>query len=137
LGMALYREGRLDEARERLERAARLDPARPTAHVLVALVMQRAGVTVETRRAARAHLEKALQLAPEHALAHALLADSLLADGQAGPALEHALRAASLEPGAGQYRLSLALALAAAGRAAEAESQAQKALDLGLDNARG
>jgi tetratricopeptide (TPR) repeat protein len=134
LGVALYREGRIDEARERLERAARLDPARPTAHVLVALVTQQAA-TVEARRAVRSHLEKALELAPEHALAHALLADLLLADEQAQPALEHALRAASLEPGSGSYRVSLALALAAAGRAAEAEAQAQKALDLGVDNA--
>src|SRR5439155_18439136 len=46
--------------------------------------------------------------------------------------LEHAFRAASLEPGSGRHRLSLALA--AVRRLADAEAQVQKALDLGLDD---
>ena len=134
MGLALFREGRIAEAQERLERATRLDPLSPTAHVVAGLVTLQAATTIETRRDARGHLEKALQLAPEHALAHALLTELLLADNEVQPALEHAFRAASLEPGSGRHRLSLARALAAVRRLADAEAQVQKALDLGLDD---
>lgn len=135
LGLALYREGRLDEARERLERATRLDPADPTARLLADLVAHAAAPTAETRAAARANLEKTLELTPEHPVAHTLLAETLLAQGEVPRAVEHALRAARLEPGSGRHRLTLARALAAAGRVSEAKAQAEKAAGLGLDHA--
>jgi tetratricopeptide (TPR) repeat protein/regulation of enolase protein 1 (concanavalin A-like superfamily) len=134
-GLALYREGRLDEARERLQRATRLDPSDPAGWLLAGLFAQTAASTSEMRAVARAHLERALELAPEHAVAHQLLAETLLAQGEVPAAVDHALRAARLEPGSGQHRLTLARTLAAAGRTSEARAQAEKAAGLGLDAA--
>jgi tetratricopeptide (TPR) repeat protein/regulation of enolase protein 1 (concanavalin A-like superfamily) len=131
-GIVLSRDGRPDEARERLERAVRLDPSDPTVRILAARV---APATPEGQALARAHLETALERAPEHAGAHQLLAEALLAQGQTASALERALRAAQLEPGSGKNRLTLARSLAASGRTREAREEAEKAAALGLEGA--
>jgi tetratricopeptide (TPR) repeat protein/regulation of enolase protein 1 (concanavalin A-like superfamily) len=132
-GFALYREGQLDKALERLQQATRLDPSDPTGWLLAGLLARTAASTSEGRAVARADLERALELAPEHAVAHRLLAETLLAQGEVPAAVDHALRAAKLEPGSGQHRLTLARTLAAAGRTSEARAQAEKAAGLGLD----
>jgi tetratricopeptide (TPR) repeat protein len=132
-GLALYREERLDEAREELERAARAEPSDAVGRLLAAMVSQQTASTADARAVARSQLESALELAPEHPLAHRLLAETLLAQGEVPAAVDHALRAARLEPGSGQHRLTLARAFAAAGQVSEARAQAAKAAALGLD----
>ena len=61
LGLNYMQRGDLEEARERLERAAQQDPSLPSAHAALGILYERVG---DTRRAGD-HLRRAVRLAPE------------------------------------------------------------------------
>ena len=90
LGIALYQGGRLRDALEPLQRAAALDPSRPTAWLYLGAVY----VDLQQPASAILPLERAVKAAPRHARARELLADAFLVLGQPGAALPHYLEAA-------------------------------------------
>lgn len=125
LALALYQDGRADEARQVLASAARLDDTMPEAHYLLGLCL------AETRRhleAARA-LERAVELAPSLLPAREALALRYRALGRATDELRQLEALAALDPRRDVRHAALAEAYARHGRPDLAVTTLARALE--------
>jgi Flp pilus assembly protein TadD len=124
LGMALYRQGRLEEARARLATALRLDPNYAEAHNNLGAVMARQGLVDE----ACAHYREALRLNPKQIEAHNNLGVALFKQGLVDEACTHYREALRLNPKHIEAHNNLGVALLELGRGAEAVAHYTEAL---------
>ena len=86
LAAALRILGRLDEAREHLEHAKRLQPNNPFSELWLGEI----ALARQQLKLARTHLESALRLNPQQSEAHALMAQVTIALGDKQTAKQHA-----------------------------------------------
>jgi tetratricopeptide (TPR) repeat protein len=86
LAAALRILGRLDEARQHLEHAKRLQPNNPFSELWLGEI----ALARQQLKLARTHLESALRLNPEQSEAHALMAQVAVAFGDRQTAKQHA-----------------------------------------------
>jgi len=126
LGLALAREGRLQQALGHLDASLALNPRHPPTHYDRALTLADLGRASEAMDA----LEQALALDPRHADAHNALATRLAEAGRADEAWPHFEAAIRLRPDHAGFRRNLGLALARAGESARAEAVLEEALRL-------
>lgn len=124
LGMAYFREGKVDEARASLERAVALNSQNYLAHYYYAFTLSRrtpesepvASYTPEALKKIREHLEKAIALRPDYPESYNLLAFVSLVSGEnmaeAIDSLKKALRAS---PGRHDFSFTLAQLYARSG----------------------
>jgi len=124
LGYALAKQGKLLEAIEHFEQAARLKPGLAESHYNLGSALARVG---QTREAVR-EFEEALRLEPNDAQTHNNLANVLLVLGDVAAALKHYEQAVRLEPGSSEVHCNLAIALEQSGRMSEARVQYEEAL---------
>ena len=86
LAAALRILGRLDEARQHLEHAKRLQPNNPFSELWLGEI----ALARQQLKLARTHLESALRLNPQQSEAHALMAQIMIALGDKQAAKQHA-----------------------------------------------
>ena len=91
LGNLLSGKGDLEQARTHFEIALRLRPGDAATHYNFAMALGRARLYDEARR----QLEAAVRADPELADAHMLLAEMLMANGEAQAAIPHLRKAAA------------------------------------------
>jgi protein O-mannosyl-transferase len=127
----LLKAGRLQEAREHLEEALRLEPDYPEAHTDLGVTLARMGQLPE----AIGHLEAAVRLRPGNAGARNDLGAALREAGRPEEALEHFQQALQLKPDFAKAHANLGKALAQLGRLSEAKEHFQEALRLDPDDA--
>jgi tetratricopeptide (TPR) repeat protein len=94
LGIALVRQGRLEEANGHLLEAIRLDPADYEAHYTLGQAMTRQNKFDEAIK----HFSTVLQLRPDYAQAHGYMGSLLLAKGTLDQAETHLTEALRLDP---------------------------------------
>ena len=126
LGVALGKQGKLDEAIPHFERALQLKPDFAGAHNNLGLALGKQGKWAE----ALPHFERALQLQPDYADAHNNLGLALRTQGKVNEAMRHFERALQLDPDDVAAHNNLGLALAAQGKWTAARPHFQRALDL-------
>ncbi len=126
LGIALDKQGRLDQAAVEFEHVLRLRPDDYRAHTSLGAIFAKQG---HPDKAAR-HFSAALRIQPDFAPAHFNLGNSLAAQGEFGRAIEHYRRALSSDPEAFETHVSLGAALLLAGNAGAAIGHYQKALEI-------
>lgn len=131
LGEALYREGRLDEARPYYVAALELNPSYADAHNNLALILYKQGQL----DAAAEHYREAVRLRPAHAEAHNNFGVTLMKAGQFDAAVAQYREALRLEPDYGEAHSNLGNALLARGRNREAVAEFQDALRVEPDSA--
>ncbi|HEX9186658.1 MAG TPA: hypothetical protein VGB87_06295, partial [Vicinamibacteria bacterium] len=128
LGLLAWREGKTEDAREALGRAASLPGASDFAHYLYGLLLWD-GRDADALARAEAALRRAVELNPSFADAHAALARAM---AERGAPLEDtlpvAVRAAQLEPGEIEHSLNALRLAARAGGVDEARAQAETLL---------
>lgn len=112
LGLVLKDLGRTDEAVAAFERAARLAPNLPQAHLTLAGTLLTTGDAVGARDA----IGRALALAPNDAEAHGLLAQALVQQQDFAGAIEACRRTLELEPAHMGARAYLAVLLQVTGQ---------------------
>jgi protein O-mannosyl-transferase len=95
LGIALGKDGRLDEAVAHLREAVRLQPGDSVAELNLGTALAGLG----RREEAAAHFSRSVELDPGSALAHANLGRTLAALGRPGEAVTHLERAVALDGG--------------------------------------
>ena len=113
LGIGYRRSGRLEDSIEALLEAVRLQPARPLAHLHLAVTYgamsrddgapPKSGADRTLFQRALTHAERTIVLRPDSAKGHAVRADLLTAAGRIDEAVESFLRAADLEPDAPEW----------------------------------
>lgn len=117
LGMAYFREGKVDEARASLERAVQLNSQNYLAHYYYAFTLSRqspdegmvGGYTPETAKQIREHLHKAIELRPDFPEPHNLLAFMSLVGGEnMQEAIDSLKKVLSASPGRHDFSLTLA-----------------------------
>lgn len=91
LGVAYFREGRMNLAMEKLQKALEQDPGLPVAHSAIAVVYERLGETGPAER----HYERALSLAPQDAKVHNNYGQFLCRQGRLEEADRHFQKAVS------------------------------------------
>jgi len=123
-GVALYQSGRLDAARERLERSQRSEPNAADAWCNLALVLQAQGQLHQ----AIAALDKAVHHDPGVPAIWNNLAGALLADGRAAEAEAAVRRALRIDANDPNSLFNLALCCEAQGRPDEALQHCDAAL---------
>jgi protein O-mannosyl-transferase len=107
LGVALQRQGRLDEAAAQYAAAIRLRPARASAHNNLGTVRQAQGRLEEAAR----HYAEAVRLEPRYGEAHRNLGVVLQGLGRVEEAVAHLQEAVRLEPGSAVAHDALGTAL--------------------------
>ncbi|ROR29741.1 type IV pilus biogenesis/stability protein PilW [Inmirania thermothiophila] len=128
LGIAYLREGKLEQALDRLQRAIAADPGNATAHSALGVVYERMGREAEADR----HYRRAVELAPEDPNALNNLGRFLCARGGREEAMRLFERAASA-PGYGAPWVAwtnAGLCALAGGDRAGAEARLRRALQL-------
>lgn len=123
-GLALFEAGRLDAARQALERSLALQPEQAKAWNTLGLVHEAAG----DRQAAQAALARALELRPDLAGARANLARLVWVEGRTDEARQQLQRALDDDPLCTAARVALGLLLQQQGALAEAMTQYEAAL---------
>jgi tetratricopeptide (TPR) repeat protein len=108
LGLALWSQGRLSEARRHLEEAVRLRPDYYDGHASLAGFLIAAGQPAE----ARAHGERLVALSPREPAGHVLLAAALAAEGRRSEAEARYREAVAVDGGNVPALLGLAESLA-------------------------
>lgn len=91
LGVEYLKQGNLEQALEKLERALQQNPELPSAHNVLALLKQRLGRIEEAER----HFQRAIDLAPNYAGAHNNYGVFLYSQGRYREAEAHFLKAIS------------------------------------------
>jgi tetratricopeptide (TPR) repeat protein len=118
LGMAYFREGKVDEARASLERAVALNSQNYLAHYYYAFTLSRmspesgpvaARYTPEIANKIREHLQKAIALRPDYSESYNLLGFVSLVSGENMPEAIEALKKA-LKDSPGRHEFSFTLA---------------------------
>jgi tetratricopeptide (TPR) repeat protein len=108
LGLLELDAGNYDAAMKQFEEAADLDSHSAIAYFFSAqAVLRRSGSSADGLKEAERKLRRALELNPDLAPVHSQLASLLSAEGKdLNEALQHALRAAALQPGETRYLLN-------------------------------
>lgn len=132
LGVALTREGRLDEAVNCYETAIRLNPEHELAHNNLGVALQRRG----NHQAAERRFVEALRLRPRYAEAHYNLANTLAALGRLDEAETSYAEALRLRSGYFSAHNNYAALLARQGRIDEALRELDEAMRLEPDHFR-
>jgi len=130
LGVALTKQGQLDEAVTRLREAIRLAPTYAEAYNNLGAALAMQGRLDE----AIAHLQESLRLKPHYAPAHNDLGAALGRQGRLDEAIDHLQEAIRLVPDFADARCNLADALAGKGRVDEAITQYQQAIQLNFNH---
>jgi len=124
LGMAYFREGKVDEARASLERAVALNSQNYLAHYYYAFTLSRttpesepvAAYTPEFAKKIREHLQKAIALRPDYPESYNLLGFVSLVSGENMPeAIDSLKKALSASPGRHDFSFTLAQLYARSG----------------------
>ena len=151
LGIGYRRVERLEDSAEALREAVRLQPARPLAHLHLAVTygaMSRGntesidgGQVTSPRRGASetfaralSHAERTIELRPDSAKGHAVRADLLTRTGRVGEAVESFLQAAELEPDDPQWLYHAASLLTRQGRWRQAVLLLERCLERAPEN---
>jgi Flp pilus assembly protein TadD len=164
LGLALFREGRLEEAAAQYREALRIYPAYPDAHNNLGDTLFQQGRTEEATaqylealriipfnavvhnnlgnalfqlgrtKEATAQYREALRINPAYANAHNNLGNALLQQGRTEEATAQYREALKINPAYANAHNNLGNALLQGGHAGEAAGELQKALDLQPDN---
>lgn len=117
LGMAYFREGKVDEARASLERAVALNSQNYLAHYYYAFTLSRttpesepvSEYTPEALKKIREHLQKAIALRPDYPESYNLLAFVSLVSGEnMSEAIDSLKKALSASPGRHDFSFTLA-----------------------------
>jgi tetratricopeptide (TPR) repeat protein len=124
----LDRDGKTQDAMAALVKAEEMGSTNFYAHLLLARLTLRGTPDTAAWSAAEKRLRRAVELNDAYAPSLILLANVLVQQRQAQPAIEFATRAARLEPQDPDGRLALARALWAASRQADAMGHARAAL---------
>ena len=124
LGMAYFREGKVDEARASLERAVSLNSQNYLAHYYYAFTLSRpseesapvSAYTPEVAAKIRQHLQRAIALRPDYLESYNLLAFVSLVSGENMPEAIAALKEAlKITPGRHEFSFTLAQLYARSG----------------------
>jgi tetratricopeptide (TPR) repeat protein len=124
LGLALARQGRIDEAIAKYSEALRLKPDFPEAHLNLGLALAGQGRIDE----AMAEYSEALRIRPYYPAAHLDLGFALAGQGRIEEAMAHYSAALLIKPVYPEAHNNLGLALARQGRIEEAMAQYSEAL---------
>lgn len=117
LGMAYFREGKVEEARASLERAVAANSQNYLAHYYYAFTLSRqgpegqpvSGYPPETAAKIREHLQKAIALRPDYTESYNLLAFVSLVTGEnLDTAIDSLKKALSISPGRDDFAFTLA-----------------------------
>ncbi|HSK65090.1 MAG TPA: tetratricopeptide repeat protein [Pyrinomonadaceae bacterium] len=117
LGMAYFREGRVDEARASLERAVTLNSQNYLAHYYYAFTLSRqspdgqpgTGYTPEVSAKIKTHLQQAIKLRPDYLESYNLLAFVSLVTGEGlTEAIDSLKQALKVSPGRDDFSFTLA-----------------------------
>jgi protein O-mannosyl-transferase len=134
LGVELFRQGRLSEAIDELQRYIRELPADSEvipAHGFIARALARQGRTAD----AEPHLRVILQTKPTDLEAHEALAEALMAQRKFDEARGHYSEVLKAKPDNAETLSNLGMTLAAAGRPDEARQTLRRAVELAPGNA--
>ena len=131
LGIALYKEGKLDEAIGEYRQALRIHPDYPMAHYDLGTALGASGQTDE----AIAQFQEAIRLEPDDAAAHGNLGSALLKKGRADEALTQLQQAVKLAPDNPEFHYDLGTLLGMKGQLDPAIAQFQEAIRLQPDYA--
>ncbi len=141
LGIGYRRIERLGDSAEALREALRLQPARPLAHLHLAVTYGAMspssadpGAVEETFARALSHAERTIELRPDSAKGHAVRADLLGRAGRLDEAVEAFLRAAELEPDDPQWLYHAASLRTRQGQWRQAVPLLERCLERGADN---
>ena len=126
LGMALFREGKYDEAMGQYQQALKINPDYYSAHDNLGVALVKRGQL----DAAMAQFLQALKINREDALAHNNLGMALVQKGQLDEAIARYQQALKINPDFDMARLNLGIALAKMGRLDEAIAQYQQVLKM-------
>ncbi|MBI5766968.1 MAG: tetratricopeptide repeat protein [Verrucomicrobia bacterium] len=126
LGQALFRAGRVAEAKACYERALALQPRYPETHYNLGVALAQEG----RGAAALASYAAALRFAPDYPEAHNNLGNALVRAGRPAEALPHFEEALRLKPDLAEAHNNLGNALLASGRADAAAERFRRALAL-------
>jgi len=129
LGIALFKEGQIDEAISQYQTALRLEPNNAEAHYNLGAALAASGQTDE----AIIQLQEAIRLKPDYVAAHINLGTALGREGQLSRAIGQYREAVRLEPDNAEFHYDLGTALGMKGRLDEAIIQFQEALRLRPD----
>jgi tetratricopeptide (TPR) repeat protein len=128
-GVALVRQGRLQEAIEQYERALGIEPDYAEARNNLGVALMRRGRLQE----AIEQYEQALRLKSDDAEAHNNLGVALVRQGRLQEAIEQYERALIIEPDYGEAQYNLGVALEQAGQVQEAVGHYEQALQIKPD----
>jgi Flp pilus assembly protein TadD len=126
LGNALRKQGKVNEAVARYQKALEIDPRHAQAHVNLGAILSQKGRLNE----AISQFQTAVQFEPDNAEAHYNLALALGDQGHLGEAIPQYMEALRIQPDSAQYHYNLGNALARQGRLDEAVLHYQQALQL-------
>ena len=131
LGIALQREGRVQEAISQFEQAQRFNPDDAEAHFNLGTALEKDGRLPE----AMEQYEQAVQINPDYAEAHNNLGVALARLGRVPEAMQHYERALAVNPDHAGAHENLGNALLELGEMPEAIGQYEQALRLQPDSA--
>ena len=131
LGLALFQQGKMADAREQLEQALRLKPDYADAHHNLGLVWESRG----RMREAIEQYGQALRINPEYPAAHNNLANALARDGKLEDAARHYEEALRLKPDFASAHSNLGALLVRLGRPEDGIRHYEEALRLDPDYA--
>jgi tetratricopeptide (TPR) repeat protein len=131
LGVALARQGKLDEAIRYFTEAVHLNPNDIDAHYSLGQAMARQGKSDEAIR----HFSAVLRLKPDNAQAHGYLGSILFAGGMLSEAAVHLSEAVRLDPNYADAHYNISQVMFRQGKFDEAISHLSRVLQLKPDDA--
>jgi len=126
LGLALQREGRIEEASVHYGEALRIRPDYPEAHANLGVILAKQGHL----DLATAHFTEALRIDPDHAEGHNNMGLALSLQGRLDEAILHYVRALEGKPFFAEAHFNLAVALAGSGRRGAASAHFRRTLQI-------
>jgi len=131
LGIALYREGQINEAISQYREALGLEPNYAEAHYNLGAALAVQGQTDEAIR----QFQEAIRIKPDYAEAHSNLGTAFAREGHLDEAIGEYRQALRLKPDNAEFHYDLGAALGLKGQMDEAIAQFQEALHLNPDSA--